>query len=128
MNRFFTLAAGLMMLTASAETLTVFSDVENTNILVPISIDMLEVANSRCQMLYPADKLTAMKDMDIKSITFYTDGMSTLEGGELTILMGETTMSEFVDENFKIRVVDKDNNVEELTINDILPYGFTFDE
>ena len=98
MNRFFTLAAGLMMLTASAETLTVFSDVENTNILVPISIDMLEVANSRCQMLYPADKLTAMKDMDIKSITFYTDGMSTLEGGELTILMGETTMSEFVDD------------------------------
>ena len=87
-----------MMLSASAETLTVFSDVEDTNILVPISIEMLETANSRCQMLYPAEKLTAMKDMDIKSITFYTDGKCALEGGELTILMGETTMSEFVDD------------------------------
>lgn len=92
------LAAGLMMLSASAETLTVFSEVDDTNILVPISIEMLETANSRCQMLYPAEKLTAMNDMDIKSITFYTDGMCTLEGGQLTILMGETNMSEFEDD------------------------------
>lgn len=89
---------GLMLLSASAETLTVFNGTGETNILVPISIDMLEVANSRCQLLYPADKLTAMKDMDIKSITFYADGMCALEGGRLTISMGETSMSEFVDD------------------------------
>ena len=35
-------------------------------------------------------------------------------------------MSEFVDSNFKINVVDKDNNVEELTINDLLPHSFKF--
>ena len=35
-------------------------------------------------------------------------------------------MSEFVDNNFKICAVDKDNNIEELTINELLPYGFKF--
>lgn len=33
-------------------------------------------------------------------------------------------MSEFVDDNFKICVIDKDNNVKELTIKELLPYGF----
>ena len=35
-------------------------------------------------------------------------------------------MSEFVDEDFKICVVDKDNNVEEFTIKDLLPHSFEF--
>ncbi|MBR4261468.1 MAG: cytidine deaminase [Clostridia bacterium] len=35
-------------------------------------------------------------------------------------------MSEFVDDNFKVCVVDKDNKVEELTINDLLPHSFKF--
>lgn len=35
-------------------------------------------------------------------------------------------MSEFVDDDFKIHVVDKDNNIEELTINDLLPHSFKF--
>lgn len=35
-------------------------------------------------------------------------------------------MSEFVDNNFKICVVDKDNTVEELTINELLPHSFKF--
>ena len=35
-------------------------------------------------------------------------------------------MSEFVDNNFKICVVDKNNNVEELTISELLPYSFKF--
>ncbi|MBP3255845.1 MAG: cytidine deaminase [Clostridia bacterium] len=35
-------------------------------------------------------------------------------------------MSEFVDENFKICVVDKDDNVEELTISELLPHSFEF--
>lgn len=33
-------------------------------------------------------------------------------------------MSEFVNDNFKICVVDKDNNVEEFTINELLPHNF----
>lgn len=33
-------------------------------------------------------------------------------------------MSEFVDDNFKICVVDGNNNIEELTINDLLPHRF----
>ena len=33
-------------------------------------------------------------------------------------------MSEFVNKDFKVCVVDKDNNVEELTISELLPYGF----
>lgn len=98
MRKFFMLAASLMLLSASAETLTVFSDVNDANILVPISIEMLETANSRCQILYHAEELTAMKNMDVKSITFYTDGMCTLQGGQLTILMGETSMRGFEDD------------------------------
>ncbi len=35
-------------------------------------------------------------------------------------------MSEFVDNNFKIYVVDKDNNVEGFSINELLPHSFKF--
>ena len=35
-------------------------------------------------------------------------------------------MSEFVDDEFKICVVDKDNNAKEYTIKELLPYGFEF--
>ena len=33
-------------------------------------------------------------------------------------------MSEFVKDDFKICVVDKDNNIEKLTINELLPHSF----
>ena len=33
-------------------------------------------------------------------------------------------MSEFVNDNFKVCVVDKDNIVSEFTMDDLLPYGF----
>ena len=35
-------------------------------------------------------------------------------------------MSEFVNNDFKICVVDKDNNIEVLTINELLPHSFKF--
>jgi cytidine deaminase len=35
-------------------------------------------------------------------------------------------MSEFVDDDFKIYVVDKDENVEGFTIKDLLPHSFKF--
>lgn len=35
-------------------------------------------------------------------------------------------MSEFVDSNFKIYVSDKDNNVEEFSISELLPHSFIF--
>ena len=35
-------------------------------------------------------------------------------------------MSEFVDKNFKVCVVDRENNIEEFTINDLLPHSFKF--
>lgn len=37
-------------------------------------------------------------------------------------------MSEFVDENFKVCVVDDDNNIEELTISELLPHSFMFEK
>ncbi|MBR6034174.1 MAG: cytidine deaminase [Clostridia bacterium] len=33
-------------------------------------------------------------------------------------------ISEFVDDEFKIRVIGKNNTIEEYTIKDLLPYGF----
>ena len=35
-------------------------------------------------------------------------------------------MSEFVNKDFKICVVDKDNNIDELTISELLPHSFKF--
>ena len=35
-------------------------------------------------------------------------------------------MSEFVNDDFKICVVDKNNNIRKLTIKELLPYGFKF--
>ena len=35
-------------------------------------------------------------------------------------------MSEFVDNNFKVCVVDQDNNAQELTISELLPHSFKF--
>lgn len=35
-------------------------------------------------------------------------------------------MSEFVDSNFKVCVVDEENNVKEYSIKELLPYGFEF--
>ena len=35
-------------------------------------------------------------------------------------------MSEFVNKNFKICVVDKDNEIDELTISELLPHSFKF--
>ena len=35
-------------------------------------------------------------------------------------------ISEFVDNNFKIYIVDKDNNVKEYTIDELLPHSFKF--
>lgn len=35
-------------------------------------------------------------------------------------------MSEFVDDNFKICVVDKNDNIEEFTISELLPHSYKF--
>ena len=35
-------------------------------------------------------------------------------------------MSEFVNSDFKVCVVDGENNVEELTIGELLPYSYKF--
>ena len=35
-------------------------------------------------------------------------------------------MSEFVDKDFKICVIDSDDNIEELSINELLPHSFKF--
>ncbi|MBR2786438.1 MAG: cytidine deaminase [Clostridia bacterium] len=37
-------------------------------------------------------------------------------------------ISEFVDKNFKVCVVDKDNNTEEMTISELLPHSFIFEK
>ena len=35
-------------------------------------------------------------------------------------------MSELLDSNFKVCVVDKENNIQELIINELLPHSFKF--
>jgi hypothetical protein len=94
MKKIFTLAAALMMLSASAETLTVFNEGDSWNYYVPINSLWFDEADIRNQVLYPADALTEMVDKDITSITFYTDEYGCyMNGGLLTISMGETDVN-----------------------------------
>ncbi len=91
MKKVLTLVAGLMMLSASAETVTLYDGGE-WSALVPFNGMYLDTQGNKTQVLYPAADLTAMVGKEIKGITFYSDeeGCSH-ENGTVNISLGETT-------------------------------------
>ena len=64
-------------------------------------------------------------EREFESITV-VGGKKGEESGDICMPCGycRQFMSEFVDDNFKVCVVDKDNNVSEFTMDDLLPYSF----
>jgi hypothetical protein len=131
MKKFFTLVAALMMLSASAETLTVFSETNAWNYYVPINSLWFDEADIRTQVLYPADALTDMVGKDITSITFYTDEYGCyMDGGLLTISMGETevnALSTYIEDLTVVgtaSMVRHTGETVEVTINFTTPYHY----
>ena len=90
MKKVLTLIAGLLMLSASAETLSLY-DGGNWNAVAPFNGMYFDVAGNKTQVLYPAADLAAMVGQEITAMTFYTDveGCS-INGGLLNISLGET--------------------------------------
>ena len=90
MKKIFTLAAALMMLSASAETLSLYS-YETESYFVPINSMWLDTPGNKTQVLYPAADLTNMVGQEITAITFYTDADGNkMNDGVLELYMGET--------------------------------------
>ena len=90
MKKFFTLLAALLMLSASAETLSLYDGTEWSN-KAPFNGMYFDTAGNKTQVLYPAADLTAMVGKQITGITFYTDENGCpIDGGLLNISLGET--------------------------------------
>ncbi|MBR5685734.1 MAG: hypothetical protein IKX18_06250 [Muribaculaceae bacterium] len=94
MKKLFTLIAALLMLSASAETLTLYGDAGEYLAAVPFNGNWVDEVGNKTQVLYPAADLTAMVGKQITAITFYSEPEgSALDGGLLDISLGETTLS-----------------------------------
>ena len=93
MKKFFAFAAALMMLSASAETLTLY---DGTDYLaaIPFNGSWVDEVGNKTQVLFPAADLTDMVGKQITAITFYTEPEGCkLDGGLLSISLGETEIS-----------------------------------
>ena len=97
MKKFFTLIAAMLMLSASAGTLTLYN-YDSETYFVPLNSMWFDTPGTEVQVLYPAADLTAMVGKEIKAITFYTDedGVK-MDGGTLELYMGETELTALTD-------------------------------
>ena len=94
MKKFFTLMAAMLMLSASAETLTLYGETGEYLAAVPFNGNWVDEVGNKTQVLYPAADLTEMVGKQITAITFYSEPEgNALEGGLLDISLGETTES-----------------------------------
>ena len=126
MKKFFTLAAALLMLSASAETLSLYNYLSETY-FVPINSMWYDTPGNQTQVLYPAADLTDMVGKEIKAITFYTDENGVkMDGGLLALYMGEieeTEMTGYVDGLTLVGTVSMTASEEtELTLTFTTPY------
>ena len=90
MKKFFAFAAALMMLSASAETLSLY-DGSSWSSVVPFNGLYMDEVGTKGQVLYPAADLTDMVGKEITAITFYTeaDGCP-VDGVSIDVSLGET--------------------------------------
>jgi hypothetical protein len=102
MKKVLTLVAGLMMLSASAETLNLYEDADTYLGAVPFNSGWVDEVGNKTQVLFPAADLTAMVGQQIKAITFYTEPEGcTIDGGLFSISLGEiaeNTLNDYVTE------------------------------
>ena len=91
MKKFFTLIAAMLMLSASAETLTLYGEGGEYLAAVPFNGSWVDEVGNKTQVLFPAADLTDMVGKTITAITFYSEPEgSNLNGGLLDISLGET--------------------------------------
>ena len=131
MKKFFTLVAAMMMLSVSAETLTVY---DGTDYLaaIPFNGSWVDEVGNKTQVLFPAADLTDMVGKQITSMTFYTEPEGCkLDGGLLNISLGETevsVMSEYITEGLTLvgtcSFTAHEGEVVEFTINFDVPYTY----
>ncbi len=126
MKKLFTLIAALLMLSASAETLSLYEH-ESESYFVPINSMWFDTPGNKTQVLYPAADLTDMVNKKITAITFYTDedGVK-MNGGTLDLYMGETdvtALTGYIDGLTKVGTVSISESAEtELTLTFDTPY------
>ena len=131
MKKFFTLVAAMMMLSVSAETLTVY---DGTDYLaaIPFNGSWVDEVGNKTQVLFPAADLTDMVGKQITSMTFYTEPEGCkLDGGLLNISLGETevsVMSDYITEGLTLvgtcSFTAHEGEVVEFTINFDVPYTY----
>ena len=131
MKKFFTLAAALMMLSASAETLDLYESI-NWNTYVPLNGMWSDTPGNKTQVLYPATDLYSMVGKKITSITFYTDDDGCSQnGGLMKISLGETeasVMTGYITEGMTqvgtFTFVKNESSAVEMTIEFDTPYEY----
>lgn len=131
MKKFFTLAAALMMLSASAETLDLYEST-NWNTYVPLNGMWSDTPGNKTQVLYPAIDLYSMVGKKITSITFYTDDDGCSQnGGLMKISLGETeasVMTGYITEGMTqvgtFTFVKNESSAVEMTIEFDTPYEY----
>ena len=128
MKKFFTIAAALMMLSASAETLSLYN-YETESYFVPINSMWFDTPGNQTQVLYPAADLTDMVGKEITAITFYTDeDGNKMQNGTLDLYLGETegtAMTDYIEGLTKVGSVTMTEEylgVTELTLTFDTPY------
>ena len=131
MKKFFTLIAALMVLSASAKTLTV-NDGTDYLAAVPFNGSWVDQVGNKTQVLFPAADLADMVGKEIKSITFYTEPEGCkLDGGLLAISLGETdatVLNDYITEGLTqvctCSFTALEDQVVELTITFDKPYKY----
>lgn len=131
MKKFFTLIAALMVLSASAKTLTV-NDGTDYLAAVPFNGSWVDQVGNKTQVLFPAADLADMVGKEIKSITFYTEPEGCkLDGGLLAISLGETdatVLNDYITEGLTqvgtCSFTALEDQVVELTITFDKPYMY----
>ena len=132
MKKLFTLMAALLMLSAQAETLTVY-DGSDYLAAVPFNGSWVDEVGNKTQVLFPAADLTDMVGKTITAITFYTEPEGCkLDGGLLDISLGETELNvmtnSYITEGLtKVGTCSftaHEGDVVELTINFDTPYTY----
>ena len=93
----------------------------------PIDNSYLDEAGTRGQVIYPAASLAEMAGEVINSIKFYTEEQITESGGQIDILIGETTRTAFIGNDYvenlsKVATISMTAGVTELEITFDNPY------
>ena len=131
MRKLFTLLAGLMMLSASAETLTLYDEGAYLS-AVPFNGLYADEVGNKTQVLYLADDLTAMVGKQISAITFYTEPEGlTLDGVTYEIGIAETdvnSLTDFITDGITkvgtVTMTPNEGQVVEVTITFNEPYTY----